>query len=98
MKRSSTGGYRRMNIEEARKVSNRYKDSKRVFDGDYEIGQADGYIQGYESGLRETIEKCAEIVDRQLDIESETGGEEELTTARNLILKLKRNLQQGQQF
>lgn len=53
--------------------------------GHAQTWKAKGFIEGW----NQAIEKCAEIVDRQLDIESETGGEEELTTSRNLILMLK---------
>lgn len=69
-----------LTIEKAKKIVNSYDSHSTDL-----YSQSKGFIDGW----NQAIEKCAGIVDRQLDIESETGGEEELTTARNLILSLK---------
>ncbi len=87
-----------LTIEKAKDIYDKFKHLEVIFDDKninspvesfmgYRFKECKGFIEGW----NQAIEKCAEIVDRQLDIESETGGDEELTTARNLILSLKVN-------
>lgn len=52
-----------MDAKEARKIHSKYKYSKRVFDSDYEIGQADGYLEGMKApSVVAVIENAKKVI------------------------------------
>lgn len=81
----------KLTIEKAKEFQHLHEALKKMTSDGWDITKMVCRSYGFIEGWNQAIEKCAGIVDRQIPIDhdSETGGEEELITARNLILSLK---------